>query len=282
MSLGFLYIIGTGFFSCSRGRAGRPGAIRHGSAAKAGSVRGSLKTPSLKTGNGRGGVKQCGTARGVKSAPQKAGSTMKASGTRSHSTKSGSFRHGSQRSTTHQEIQGAVGDPGAAATEVKLAQPAVNADSADRSEQLYFLILRLFNPLAMALFTFSFGAGGLVSLKYQISPVPSYVQACAVGLLFTWFVQKLMDWVISKLDTGTCDTVSDAIGMIAEVSVSIPSNGTGEVVLVLGQCRRNYPARAFDSYAELRRGSKVVIVENEGKIFFVESFDSVLLGESPP
>ncbi|MBX9692908.1 MAG: hypothetical protein K2Z81_11035 [Cyanobacteria bacterium] len=261
--------------------------VRAGSGLKGGPARtGGIKAAALKTAGRNGGVKH-GGAGATKFSPQKAGASTKASGARSHSIKSSSSRH-SQRATSNSAQQRAVAHQSSSPTanasaESKLSQPAVGTQSSEKTEQLYFLILKLFNPLSMALFTFSFGAGGLLSLKYHLAPIfPSYAQACSVGLLFTWIVQNLMDWMISKLDTGSCDTVSDALGMVAEVSVSIPKNGTGEVVLVLRQSRRNYPARAIDSNAELRRGTKVLIVESKGKVFFVEAYDELWLEDTPP
>lgn len=63
----------------------------------------------------------------------------------------------------------------------------------------------------------------------------------------------------------------DAKGMTAEVTVSIRDNGTGEVMLVLGQSLRNFPARAARAGASFARGEKVVIADVGPNVVYIDA-----------
>ncbi|HEY9787464.1 MAG TPA: hypothetical protein V6D17_18895 [Candidatus Obscuribacterales bacterium] len=63
----------------------------------------------------------------------------------------------------------------------------------------------------------------------------------------------------------------DAKGSQAEVTVSIRANGTGEVVAVVGDALRNFPARASHSNREFVRGSRVRIVDAGPNVVYVEA-----------
>ena len=64
----------------------------------------------------------------------------------------------------------------------------------------------------------------------------------------------------------------DAIGHVAEVSASIGQGGTGEVTYVIGTTRFNAAAKSASSSETIKRGSKVLIVEREGHLVYVEPY----------
>lgn len=80
-----------------------------------------------------------------------------------------------------------------------------------------------------------------------------------------------VSWMANKLQSnGSIFKLEDARGLNAEVSLSIPPGETGEIVVILGQTRKHYPARAVDSSKEFRRGSKVVIKDIAVSTMYVD------------
>lgn len=80
----------------------------------------------------------------------------------------------------------------------------------------------------------------------------------------TWFSNRLNS-------SGSVFKINDALGATAEVILSIPCGGTGEVVLVLGKTRKNYPAKASNPELSFERGAKVRIVDIASCTMYVEA-----------
>lgn len=84
-------------------------------------------------------------------------------------------------------------------------------------------------------------------------------------------ILDLAAWFNSRLNTrGGVFKVEEAKGTLAEVSLSIPAGGTGEVTVIMGQTRKNYPAKALRDGEEFQRGSKVRIADVAVSTMYVE------------
>lgn len=78
--------------------------------------------------------------------------------------------------------------------------------------------------------------------------------------------------LVQKAETrGNTYRSADAVGSTAEVSISIPAGGTGEVLLKLGRGLHNYPARAARDGEAFMRGTKVLIADVGEQTIFVEA-----------
>ena len=69
---------------------------------------------------------------------------------------------------------------------------------------------------------------------------------------------------------GNLFHLKDAIGKDAEVSVSIPADGMGEVIVSMGRGLQNYPAKCMKSKHTYKRGAKVRIVDVANATMLVE------------
>ena len=108
---------------------------------------------------------------------------------------------------------------------------------------------------------------------------PSAYIKQAVDLLAETTNQVLdtVSWVAGKLhSSGNTFKIAEAKGHTAEVSLSIPPGGTGEIVVVLKDTRKHYPARAVTGEMELKRGSKVIIKDIAVSTMFVEAAPETL------
>lgn len=84
-------------------------------------------------------------------------------------------------------------------------------------------------------------------------------------------ILSTVGWVAEQLNApGNVFRLSDAVGQTAEITLSIPTGGTGELVVLLGKTRKYYAAKCKDSLLEIKRGSKVKIVDIAVNTMFVE------------
>jgi hypothetical protein len=95
------------------------------------------------------------------------------------------------------------------------------------------------------------------------------------GNIFIETLDQVIDTVgalVNRFDTsGSVFKIEDARGARAEVSLSIPADGVGEVTMVLGKMRKSYPARAIRPEQEFKRGTAVRIADVGVSTMFVDS-----------
>ncbi len=85
-------------------------------------------------------------------------------------------------------------------------------------------------------------------------------------------IMDTVSWFAKTLhSSGNVFKIEDARGATAEVSLSIPKGGAGEVCLRLGQTRKHYPAQAANPDEEFRRGAIVRVKDVGVNTMFVES-----------
>jgi hypothetical protein len=81
--------------------------------------------------------------------------------------------------------------------------------------------------------------------------------------------------IVQRAETpGNTYKSRDAAGTVAEVSVTIPAGGIGEVLVSLGRGLQNYPARAAKPGESFPRGSKVRVTDVGGQTIYVDSLDN--------
>ena len=101
-----------------------------------------------------------------------------------------------------------------------------------------------------------------------VSLVPSII----VGLIAVVVMRNVFSYLTAKLNVSNTLKSTDAIGHVAEVSASITEGGTGEVTYVIGTTRFNAAAKSASTKEPIKRGAKVMIVEREGHLVFVEPY----------
>lgn len=77
---------------------------------------------------------------------------------------------------------------------------------------------------------------------------------------------------MSKAEHSIGHSVGDLVGKAAEVSVTIPTLGYGEIIIHTNSGISNYPAVSFEGL-QIMQGQKVVIVELRGRDFAVSELN---------
>jgi membrane protein implicated in regulation of membrane protease activity len=140
----------------------------------------------------------------------------------------------------------------------------VHAPTADG--QVHFSPL---SPVSIALFVTTFGGIGLLLKK---SGQPMFLQlpvAAVSGMLVGGLVSYAFFRIMQGTQASSHARAGEAIGIDAEVTVSIPNEGMGEIAYVVRGSRYTNPARTADG-KELPAGLAVKIVKQAGNIYIVQ------------
>ncbi|MFD2171062.1 protease [Tumebacillus lipolyticus] len=132
-----------------------------------------------------------------------------------------------------------------------------------------------FDPVIIVGWITSFGGTGVLLTTYTSLATWTVVfLAVTVALflsimLFFFYVKPM-----KRSENSTAFSLQDLTGRIGEVSVSIPAEGYGEVVLKIGAGLTNQIAASFDREA-VPTGTKVLVVEAKESTLYVSRYDEL-------
>jgi membrane protein implicated in regulation of membrane protease activity len=115
----------------------------------------------------------------------------------------------------------------------------------------------IFSARIMASFLTAFGVGGVVGRYYGLSHPMSSAVGVIFGLVMSSAVYQFAKVLYSQQASSEL-RMSGLVGTTAEVSVAIPANGVGQIVVAVGGERTEHIARAADR-KPIPRGAAVVI-----------------------
>lgn len=127
--------------------------------------------------------------------------------------------------------------------------------------------------LAIASFISAFGAFGLVAVTlFDAGHVPSLIAALLGGLLFGIAAQFFFIYILSPTISSEVRQAK-LIGMVAEITTPIPTNGVGQIAFIAEGSRVTYSARSTDASQGFRRGTPVRVERIVGGIAYVSAID---------
>jgi membrane protein implicated in regulation of membrane protease activity len=126
------------------------------------------------------------------------------------------------------------------------------------------------SPVTIATFATAFGGTGMVLDRIGLPGFLSVLGATAGGGMTAAAVFYLFYRVFRVTQSTSGVSARQAIGREAEVIVTIPEKGVGEIAYVLGGRRFNAPARTEDG-SGLHSRSRVVIVGRTGALLVVRA-----------
>ncbi|MBI5546780.1 MAG: hypothetical protein HY901_23095 [Deltaproteobacteria bacterium] len=134
--------------------------------------------------------------------------------------------------------------------------------------------LPLFSPLVIACFLASFGGSGMLFQKLLGDQLWLHAPLAAGTSLITGSAIAFAIWKLtSTFNSHRNARVTDALGILAEVSVTVPKQGMGEIAYVSGNTRQTLTARSADG-REFKQGTSVKVLRIDNGI--------ALVGEPPP
>jgi membrane protein implicated in regulation of membrane protease activity len=127
----------------------------------------------------------------------------------------------------------------------------------------------LWNVSTLLAFLMWFGAAGYAAMRWLNLPAPvALLPAIGIGLVGGFLVSSFLR-VVLRGETVMNPSAYRMEGTLARVTISIPPDGTGEIVFSKGERRRSEGARSLDGQP-IARGEEVVVVEYQRGIALVQ------------
>ncbi len=129
--------------------------------------------------------------------------------------------------------------------------------------------LPVLHPLSWVSGLTSFGGIGFLLVRLtRLSTTSVFLLAIAGGILLA--VAAYFVWIkpMSKAEASTGYTMRELEGRIGEVSVTIPANGYGEVLISMVNGTTNHIAASLEQ-TPIKEGNRVVVVQVKENILYV-------------
>ena len=128
------------------------------------------------------------------------------------------------------------------------------------------------SPFALAMFGSIFGMVGLITrLWLEMEPIPSIIISAISGIIIGAAAQAFFLYVLSPSKSSHFSLSDDAIGREAEVIISIPPKGLGQITFNNVSGRVTLGARSSTGQ-EINSGDLVTIEKIVGRVAIVQPF----------
>jgi len=125
------------------------------------------------------------------------------------------------------------------------------------------------SPFALATFGAFFGLTGLITrLWLDLEVMPSIFWSTAVGLLFGLSAQAFFIYILAPSKSSHFSLEEDALGREAEVIITVPGNGLGQIAFSNRSGRVTLGARSTTG-RQIKPGEIVLIERISGRVAFV-------------
>jgi hypothetical protein len=125
------------------------------------------------------------------------------------------------------------------------------------------------SPFAIASFGAIFGLVGLITLEWlEMSPIPSILVSSGVGVVFGLAAQAFFIYILAPSKSSHYSLETDAVGREAEVTITIPGSGLGQVAFTNQSGRVTLGARSTTG-SPIRTGEVIQIERISGRVAFV-------------
>lgn len=131
----------------------------------------------------------------------------------------------------------------------------------------------IFSSRIIAAFITGFGASGAIASYYGQAWLGSSLIGLGFGLVAGAFVYAVVSFMYRQ-QAGSGVSMAEMVGMSATVSVAIPSDGFGQITLIIKGSQVEHFARSRNSQA-IPHGTSVKIEQFIGDRFVVSPFDKI-------
>jgi membrane protein implicated in regulation of membrane protease activity len=125
-----------------------------------------------------------------------------------------------------------------------------------------------FSTRVIAMFLTGFGATGAIARSYELSYPLSALLGVVTGLVVGFAGFQLIHYFMRQQASSTVQE-DEMVGLLGAVTVPIPSNGLGQVVLEV-KGRRLFPSARATTDASIGEGAQVRVVRSSGSQVVVE------------
>ncbi len=156
-------------------------------------------------------------------------------------------------------------------------QPASVQNAPHQATQGGSSLFSLLNPTSIVLFLLGFGFFGYVFHNITDWFIPlALLGAATGGIVITALLLALLTRLFGDSEGETIQDVSDRVGLIGKVSMTIRQDGLGEIIYVSpGGMRKSIAARGVGGQ-RLESGQEVVVINYEHGIAEVDTWEHFL------
>jgi hypothetical protein len=143
------------------------------------------------------------------------------------------------------------------------------------------VVMDYLNPTSVMLFLLGFGFFGYLfhNIVGFEAPLLALLAALLGGVVIAGLLLLALGRIFGNSEGATVQDVSDRTGLLGKVSMTIQSNGMGEVLYVSpGGMRKSIPARSIDG-RRLERDEEVVVVNYQNGVAEVDTWDHFIHDE---
>ena len=127
----------------------------------------------------------------------------------------------------------------------------------------------LFQPVSLFAGITVFGATGVIATKYSdLSPIAVFVLSLLMAILAMIIVYYVFVKPSHQAENSLAFSIRQLIGKQGVVSISIPANGYGEVMIKVGGGYSNQIAASFDK-VDIKQEQQVFVVDEKEGVLFV-------------
>lgn len=130
----------------------------------------------------------------------------------------------------------------------------------------------LSTTVIMSFLTAFGGAGVVLTLYTELSTSAILALSAMISFVAATLFYLLYIRPMENSENSTGFSIGDFRGTVAEVSVSIPATGYGEVMVKAGAGYTNQIAASFDK-EEIPTGEKVIVVEVKDQVLYVSRYE---------
>ncbi len=118
-----------------------------------------------------------------------------------------------------------------------------------------------------------FGGAGIMLHRYtSLDALPVFLVSSMVGVLSSAVTYFAYVKPMKNTENSTGFSIQDLVGKIGEVTVPVPAQGFGEVVIRVGAGNTNQIAASMDG-EELPAGARVVVGDTREGVLYVFRYD---------
>jgi hypothetical protein len=125
------------------------------------------------------------------------------------------------------------------------------------------------SPMVICVFLTAFGAFGMIGLQtFELSVVMSAAVGTGGGLTIAIAFAFVMGWAMCRVQGGMDLSPTTIVGKQAEVSITIPEGGLGEITYIANDLRQRASAKSEDG-SPIKQSSIVEVVQYSGHFYVV-------------
>jgi hypothetical protein len=128
------------------------------------------------------------------------------------------------------------------------------------------------SPIVICVFLTVFGGIGIITEEFEIPLLLGAGIAATAAAVIALGFSAAMSWLMTRANSSMDLNPESIVGKQAEVSVTIPENGLGEITYVLNKMRQRASARSQGGES-IRQSTIVDVVKYSGNFYVVTPGD---------